>query len=191
MLRVDSDQPSLVWQSKKVSEMDTDGLHSVMATPLLEDGYIYSPCSYGQFRCVKADTGERIWETFAPTDRQIHALGQCVHREASPIAGLLPVQRNGRPDYREADAGEIPGDQSRAPARSHQSRSGPARGLVASGLCEQVGLRTERQGDRVRITSGGESAIESFAARAGLTQTQPHRHGKPESLERPLTNEFI
>jgi outer membrane protein assembly factor BamB len=67
MLRLDSDQPSVVWQSKKVSEMDTDGLHSVMATPLLEDGYIYSPCSYGQFRCLKADTGERIWETFEPT----------------------------------------------------------------------------------------------------------------------------
>jgi outer membrane protein assembly factor BamB len=67
MLRVDSDKPSLIWQSKKVSEMDTDGLHSVMATPLLENGYIYSPCSYGQFRCLKAETGKRIWETFAPT----------------------------------------------------------------------------------------------------------------------------
>ena len=67
MLRVDSDKPSPVWQSQKVSEMDTDGLHCVMATPLLENGYIYSPCSYGQFRCLKADTGERIWETFVPT----------------------------------------------------------------------------------------------------------------------------
>ncbi|HXT42481.1 MAG TPA: PQQ-binding-like beta-propeller repeat protein [Candidatus Angelobacter sp.] len=67
MLRVDSDKPPLVWQSKKVSEMDTDGLHSVMSTPVLENGYIYGPCSYGQFRCLKADTGERIWETFEPT----------------------------------------------------------------------------------------------------------------------------
>jgi outer membrane protein assembly factor BamB len=67
MLRVNSDQPSLVWKSEKVSEKDTDGLHSVMATPLWENGHIYSPCSYGQFRCLKADTGERIWETFAPT----------------------------------------------------------------------------------------------------------------------------
>ena len=67
LLRVDSDQPSVVWQSKKVSEMDTDGLHSVMATPLIKDGHIYSPCSYGQFRCLKLETGERLWETFAPT----------------------------------------------------------------------------------------------------------------------------
>ena len=57
----------MVWASKKISEKDTDGLHSVMATPLIEDGYIYSPCSYGQFRCLKLDTGERLWETFEPT----------------------------------------------------------------------------------------------------------------------------
>lgn len=67
MLRVDSDKPTVVWQSQKVSEKDTDGLHSVMATPLIQDGHIYSPCSYGQFRCLKLETGERLWETFSPT----------------------------------------------------------------------------------------------------------------------------
>ena len=67
MLRVGDDKPALVWESKKISEKDTDGLHSVMATPWIEKGYIYSPCSYGQFRCLKADTGERLWETFEPT----------------------------------------------------------------------------------------------------------------------------
>jgi outer membrane protein assembly factor BamB len=67
MLRIDSDQPSVLWQSKKVSEKDTDGLHSIMSTPFLVDGYIYGVCSYGQFRCLKADTGERLWETFEPT----------------------------------------------------------------------------------------------------------------------------
>jgi len=67
MLRVDSGAPAVVWASRKISEMDTDGLHSVMSTPWIEDGYIYSPCSYGQFRCLKRDTGERVWETFQPT----------------------------------------------------------------------------------------------------------------------------
>lgn len=67
MLRLDADQPPLVWQSKKISEKDTDGLHSVMSTPFLEDGYIYGTCSYGQLRCLKADTGERVWETLAAT----------------------------------------------------------------------------------------------------------------------------
>ena len=67
LLRVKGSQPTPVWASRKVSEMDTDGLHSVMSTPWIENGYIYSPCSYGQFRCLKLETGERIWETFAPT----------------------------------------------------------------------------------------------------------------------------
>lgn len=67
LLRLDSDKPSVVWQSKKVSERDTDGLHTVMATPVIENGYIYGPCSYGQFRCLKLETGDRLWETFAPT----------------------------------------------------------------------------------------------------------------------------
>jgi hypothetical protein len=38
-----------------------------MSTPFLEDGYIYGVCSYGQLRCLKAETGERIWETFKAT----------------------------------------------------------------------------------------------------------------------------
>jgi outer membrane protein assembly factor BamB len=67
MLRVGEGEPSVVWQSKKISEKDTDGLHSIMATPLLENGCIYGPGSYGQFRCLKAETGERLWETFEPT----------------------------------------------------------------------------------------------------------------------------
>jgi outer membrane protein assembly factor BamB len=67
LLRVDSDRPSVVWQSRKVSEKDTDGLHTVMAAPWIENGLIYGPCSYGQFRCLRLETGERLWETFAPT----------------------------------------------------------------------------------------------------------------------------
>lgn len=67
MLRIRGAQPEVLWQSKKVSEKDTDMLHTIMGTPVIEDGYIYGCCSYGEFRCLKADTGERVWETFAPT----------------------------------------------------------------------------------------------------------------------------
>ena len=38
-----------------------------MCTPFLQDGYIYGVCSYGQLRCLKMETGERVWETFAAT----------------------------------------------------------------------------------------------------------------------------
>ncbi len=59
--------PRLVWRGKGKNERNTDGLHAIMCTPFLEGGYIYGVCSYGQFRCLKADTGERVWETFEPT----------------------------------------------------------------------------------------------------------------------------
>ena len=38
-----------------------------MNTPAIRDGYIYGACSYGEYRCIDAKTGERKWETFQPT----------------------------------------------------------------------------------------------------------------------------
>jgi outer membrane protein assembly factor BamB len=69
MLKLDPSKPSAttVWQSQRVSEKNTDALHSTLSTPFLEDGYIYGVCSYGQLRCLKAATGERIWETLNAT----------------------------------------------------------------------------------------------------------------------------
>jgi outer membrane protein assembly factor BamB len=58
-----------VWEDKRVAiEPDkTTGLHCVNSTPILKDGFIYGACSYGEFRCLKEDTGERIWQSFKPT----------------------------------------------------------------------------------------------------------------------------
>jgi outer membrane protein assembly factor BamB len=76
MLRLDPARPAATvlwkgkrWQGGRGSETSqrTDGLHSIMSTPFIKDGYIYGVCSYGQLRCLKADTGERVWETFAAT----------------------------------------------------------------------------------------------------------------------------
>jgi outer membrane protein assembly factor BamB len=69
MLQLDSAKPAAttVWRTLKVSEKDTTHLNAVMCTPFLEDGYIYGVCSYGQLRCLKMETGERVWETFAAT----------------------------------------------------------------------------------------------------------------------------
>jgi outer membrane protein assembly factor BamB len=67
MLRINRDQPEVLWQSPKASEKDTLMLHSVMSTPVVHPDFIYGCCSYGQFRCLKTDTGERVWETFEPT----------------------------------------------------------------------------------------------------------------------------
>jgi len=69
MMRCATDRPDakLLWRGQSNSEMKTDGLHSIISTPFLEDGHIYGVCSYGQLRCLKAQTGERLWETFAAT----------------------------------------------------------------------------------------------------------------------------
>ena len=69
MLRLDSAKPAATttWRTLKVNEKDTTHLNAVMCTPFLEDGFIYGVCSYGQLRCLKLDTGERVWETFQAT----------------------------------------------------------------------------------------------------------------------------
>jgi outer membrane protein assembly factor BamB len=68
MLRIQSDAaPEVLWQTAKASEKDTEMLHSVMSTPVVGADHIYGSCSYGQFRCLITATGERVWETFAPT----------------------------------------------------------------------------------------------------------------------------
>jgi len=69
MLRLDPAKPAEIpaWRTLKESEKDTTYLNAVMSTPFLEDGYIYGVCSYGQLRCLQADTGKRIWETFQAT----------------------------------------------------------------------------------------------------------------------------
>jgi outer membrane protein assembly factor BamB len=36
-------------------------------TPVIDGGHIYGICSYGQFRCLRLSTGERVWETLAVT----------------------------------------------------------------------------------------------------------------------------
>ncbi len=69
MLKLDRDVPAatLLWRGKGKNENNTDGVHSIMPTPFLQDGHIYGVCSYGELRCLKADTGERVWETYQAT----------------------------------------------------------------------------------------------------------------------------
>ena len=57
----------MLWKGKSDNEVNTDGLHAVINTPVIDGDYIYGICSYGQFRCLNLKTGERIWETMAVT----------------------------------------------------------------------------------------------------------------------------
>jgi len=71
MLKLDGEKPTptVAWKGKMESEQPrlTTGLHSIMATPFIKDGHIYGVCSYGQLRCLKMKTGERLWETMKAT----------------------------------------------------------------------------------------------------------------------------
>ncbi len=57
-------EPRVVWnrRSRKQSEM-TEGLHTVMSTPVVKDGFAYGICAFGELRCLDLKTGERRWES--------------------------------------------------------------------------------------------------------------------------------
>ena len=65
MYRLDADKPAseLIWKGNSDSEIQTDGLHSLVTTPVVVGDYIYGVGSYGHLRCLDARTGKRIWET--------------------------------------------------------------------------------------------------------------------------------
>jgi outer membrane protein assembly factor BamB len=70
MLQLSQDKPGarVLWKARDgVTERKTEGLHAVMCTPFLKDGFIYGICSYGQMRCLKITSGERIWEDLHAT----------------------------------------------------------------------------------------------------------------------------
>ncbi|MCI0423788.1 MAG: PQQ-like beta-propeller repeat protein [Acidobacteria bacterium] len=69
LLKLDEQKPQadMVWKGKSKSEIDTDGLHPLITTPVIVGDSIYGICSYGQFRCLDLRTGSRVWETLEVT----------------------------------------------------------------------------------------------------------------------------
>jgi outer membrane protein assembly factor BamB len=69
VMKLDADKPAAtkLWKIGGKSEQKTAALHAVMCTPVIQDDFIYGVCSYGQLRCLKALSGDRVWETFAAT----------------------------------------------------------------------------------------------------------------------------
>ncbi len=71
MLQLDPQRPaaSQLWRRKGKNENRPDSLHGLMSTPFVVDGYIYGVCGHGELRCLKADTGDQVWQTLATTTR--------------------------------------------------------------------------------------------------------------------------
>ena len=65
MLGLDRDNigARVLWRGASDNEIQTDGLHALVTTPLILGDYVYGIGSYGQMRCLHAATGERVWET--------------------------------------------------------------------------------------------------------------------------------
>ncbi len=72
MLRIPSDRldAEKLWHIRGKDEKNTDALHAMIGTPIFRNGYIYGVDSYGQLRCLNADTGARVWEDTTATPQE-------------------------------------------------------------------------------------------------------------------------
>lgn len=52
-----------LWQVSGLSEIDSDGLHALISTPVIDGDTIYGVGSYGQLRGLDLKTGKRLWES--------------------------------------------------------------------------------------------------------------------------------
>ncbi len=64
LLKLAADRPAaeFVWQGAK-----DRGIGPTFSTPFAEDGYLYGVDMRGELRCVKLETGEHLWSTYAAT----------------------------------------------------------------------------------------------------------------------------
>jgi len=65
MMKLVADKPEAteLWRGKK-----TNGIYPISMTPFVEDGHMYGVDQTGHLRCIKMDTGERLWESDVPFD---------------------------------------------------------------------------------------------------------------------------
>jgi outer membrane protein assembly factor BamB len=60
----DKTEAKAVWRGKSNDPAKPDGLHVLMATPVLKDGHIYGVCAMSELRCLDAKTGKQKWQTY-------------------------------------------------------------------------------------------------------------------------------
>lgn len=69
MMALNADRPAarMLWRGRSRSELprQTDGLHSIISTPIVVDDQLYGVGSYGELRGVAATNGERLWQSDA------------------------------------------------------------------------------------------------------------------------------
>jgi outer membrane protein assembly factor BamB len=67
-LGADGRSPRELWRSAaNNTELKNNSLHAIMCTPIVTEDYIYGVGSYGEMRCLDANTGRMVWETHEAT----------------------------------------------------------------------------------------------------------------------------
>jgi outer membrane protein assembly factor BamB len=71
LVKLDNEIPTAqkIWLRAGVSEQQTDALHCTINTPLIKDDFIYGVDSYGELRCLKLETGDRVWEDLSAVNK--------------------------------------------------------------------------------------------------------------------------
>jgi outer membrane protein assembly factor BamB len=74
MLKLAADRPAatVLWKDKTRREEDTGeepapGLSILIAPPVVKQGHVYGVGGNGDLRCLQAETGKQLWETYAAT----------------------------------------------------------------------------------------------------------------------------
>ena len=64
LIKLDKERPSAskLWHRIGIDERNTDALHSMISGPIIKGDCIYGVDSYGEFRGLDLETGDRIWE---------------------------------------------------------------------------------------------------------------------------------
>tara|TARA_B100000945_G_C20017424_1_gene428387 strand:- start:28 stop:573 length:546 start_codon:yes stop_codon:yes gene_type:complete len=57
------------WQKTGEDEIHTEGIHSIISTPIILGSHVYGVDSYGELRCLDLKDGSRVWEDQTATPR--------------------------------------------------------------------------------------------------------------------------
>lgn len=144
MLALDAERPAAerLWQGKSQSEIDTDGLHALMSTPVIDGGVVYGIGSYGQLRGLDAGTGERLWESRAAVVERARWAAAFLVRHGDRYfinndRGELILARLSRDGYQELDRTPLieptsPASRRRQKGKVHWSHPAYANGHVVT-----------------------------------------------------------
>lgn len=55
-------ESNVIWKEVGRDEQHTKALHAMIGTCIMQDDLVYGADSYGELRCLEAQTGKRLWE---------------------------------------------------------------------------------------------------------------------------------